>query len=60
MVLSKQEIEESLAGGPTNENHENMFGLAKGTWKRWPNGVVPYTIANSISKLSKQWEFVKN
>jgi len=47
MVLSKQDIDESLAGGPTNKN---MFGLSNARWKRWKGGVVPYTLESGISK----------
>ncbi|XP_066928065.1 zinc metalloproteinase nas-4-like [Clytia hemisphaerica] len=65
MVMSKQDIEQSLAGGPSKES-ENLFGLSKSQYKRWPNGVVPYTLDSSISntlwrkssvrKAMKQWE----
>ena len=50
MVMSKEDIELSLAGGPSKEK-ENMFGLSKQLYKRWPNGVAPYTLDSSISKF---------
>ena len=48
MVLSKDDIRDNLNGGvPVNNN---AYGLKRSLHSRWPNGVVPYVFATSISK----------
>lgn len=46
MVMSKEQIKENLKGGPS----PNAFGLQRSQYRKWPGGVVPYTLASSISK----------
>lgn len=46
MVMSKEQIKENLKGGPS----ENAYGLQNSKYRKWPGGVVPYTLDSSISK----------
>ena len=58
MVLPKKEIEQSIAGGPVVDALEdNLFGLSSSTYRKWSNGVVPYTLASSISKFIYSYLF---
>lgn len=60
MVLQKKQIEESLAGGPVEEE-SNFFGLQASEQRKWSHGIVPYTLDSSISKFDcVQLHFIRN
>ena len=53
MVMSKEKINVALKGGDVDKpNGDVAFGMVKSSQYKWPNGVVPYVLSDSVSKCA--------
>ena len=51
MVMSKEQIDLAIKGKDVDNPTGNVaFGLMKSARYKWPNGVVPYVLSDSVSK----------
>ena len=51
MVMSKEQIDLAIEGKDVDNPSGNVaFGLMKSARYKWPNGVVPYVLSDSVSK----------
>ena len=49
--MSKEKIDVALKGGDVDNPKRNLaFGMVKSSYYKWPNGVVPYVLSDSVSK----------
>ena len=49
--MSKEKIDVALKGGDVDKPKRNVaFGIVKSSYYKWPNGVVPYVLSDSVSK----------
>ena len=49
--MSKEKIDVALKGGNVDNPKGNLaFGMVKSFYYKWPNGVVPYVLSDSVSK----------
>lgn len=55
MIMSQEQIDAALKGEDVDEIG-NQFGLVKSSWRKWPNGEVPYVLSDSVSMYSKKFE----
>ena len=47
--MSKEQIDAAVRGGDVDKV-ENVFGMIKSKWRKWPYGEVPYVLSDSVSK----------
>ena len=51
--MSKEQIDIALKGGDVdNPTGDLVFGMVKSNYYKWPNGIVPYVLADSVSKCT--------
>ena len=51
--MSKEKIDVALGGGDVDKpNGDIAFGMVKSSQYKWPNGVVPYVLSDSVSKCA--------
>lgn len=46
--MSNEQIDAAVRGEDVDKVG-NVFGLVK-EWRKWPNGMVPYVLSDSVSK----------
>jgi len=47
--MSKEKIDVALKGGDVDKPKRNVaFGIVKSSYYKWPNGVVPYVLSDSV------------
>ncbi|XP_065060541.1 uncharacterized protein LOC135687798 [Rhopilema esculentum] len=53
MVMRKDEIDVALRGGDVDEpTGPSMFGMSKSSYRKWPQGVVPYVLSDSVKNAA--------